>query len=134
MENEHRTLQGDARKIVVKNYFMRNGFTSLNGKCVANCFDGVFVKGKTVYVVETKPLNANGTINLNGPVKNAGSDETLPRQMSDKWIESRLNELSKGTDQMKQAAVLIKQAIKDEKLVKVVAGVDTKSITIVKLK
>ena len=42
--------------------------------------------------------------------------------------------LSEGTTQMKQAAKLIESAIDSGNLVKVVAGADTKGMTLVKLK
>ena len=61
-------IQGEAREFVAQNYFMRNGYTPLEGKCGSgNCFDGVYLKDGKVYVVEVKPLNANGSIKLSGP-------------------------------------------------------------------
>lgn len=128
------TLQGDAREVVVNNYFMRNGFTPLEGKCGANCFDGVFVKGDKVYIVETKTLNANGTIKLSGPVKNANGVTTLDTQMSEKWVNYGFDRLSEGTLQMQQTAALIKQAKEAGNLIKVVAGANSKGVTMVKLK
>lgn len=83
-------LQGEAREYIANSYFMRNGFTPLEGKCGSgNCFDGVYVKGNTVYVNEVKPLNANGSIKLSGP---PGAMDT---QMTDKWIESAIDRLKK---------------------------------------
>lgn len=127
------TLQGDAREIVVNNYFMRNGFTSLDGKCGANCFDGVFVKGDKVYIVETKPLNVDGTMSLNAADKNTN----LPRQMSDDWIRSRAKELvDSGELTLRATGKKLLDALDPSKkiqLVKVVAGADSKGVTFVKL-
>lgn len=49
--------------LIPNNYFERNGFTALDGKCGANCFDGVYIKGDKVIINEVKPLSANGSIN-----------------------------------------------------------------------
>ena len=76
------TLQGDLREYVANSYFMRNGFTSFEGKCGRNCFDGVYIKGDLVYINEVKPLNANGSIKLTG----ANSGTKLDAQMTDEWI------------------------------------------------
>ncbi|KAB0644776.1 contact-dependent inhibition toxin BcpA [Burkholderia latens] len=121
-------LQGQAREYVANNYFVRNGFTPLNGKCGVNCFDGVYIKGDTVYINEVKPLNATGSIQLNGP---SGS---LPTQMSDKWIDSAVTRLRNGDASQRATADLIQKAIDSDKLVKVVTGVNSNGATLVKLK
>lgn len=124
------TLQGDAREIVVNNYFARNGFTSLDGKCGANCFDGVFVKGDKVYIVETKPLNANGTIKLSPE-----SETGLPAQMTNPWIKDRIRQLAESSDpNLKKTAAILDAAQKSNSIIKVVAGADAKGVTFVKLK
>ena len=126
------TLQGDAREIVVNNYFMRNGFTPLEGKCGTNCFDGVFVKGDKVYIVETKPLGADGTIKL------SPEDGLLPPQMTNAWIESRAKALIDINKlDLKATGETILQAFKPDskiELVRVIAGADSKGVTLVKLK
>ncbi|MBO7776116.1 contact-dependent inhibition toxin BcpA, partial [Burkholderia pseudomallei] len=121
-------LQGQAREYVANNYFVRNGFTPLDGKCGVNCFDGVYIKGDTVYINEVKPLNTNGSIQLNGP---SGS---LPTQMSDKWIDSAVTRLRNGDASQRATADLIQKAIDSDKLVKVVTGVNSNGATLVKLK
>lgn len=123
------TEQGALREQVTNGYFARNGYTQLEGKCGSNnCFDGVFIKGDTVYVVETKPLQVNGAIKLNGPEGN------LPTQMSPEWIEYAAKELAKTSDPVKQqTAALILQADKQGSLVKIVAGVNENGVTLVKL-
>lgn len=124
--------QGTLREIVADNYFQRNGFQALDGKCGSgNCFDGVYVKGNTVYVNEVKPLNADGTIKLTGP---RGNQQT---QMSDEWIESAVGRLNNGTPAQKEVAAKIRLALDGKdglSLVRVVTGLDSKSMTIVKLK
>nr|WP_275761232.1 hemagglutinin repeat-containing protein [Ralstonia pseudosolanacearum] len=122
-------LQGDLREYVANNYFVRNGFTPMEGKCGSgNCFDGVYVKGNSVYINEVKPLNANGSIQLSGPSGN------LPTQMTDAWVDNAINRLanSGNPDAVRTAEILFK-AKKDGTLVKIVTGVDGKGITAVKL-
>ncbi|MBY8610528.1 contact-dependent inhibition toxin BcpA [Burkholderia arboris] len=121
-------LQGQAREYVANNYFVRNGFTPLDGKCGVNCFDGVYIKGDAVYINEVKPLNANGSIQLNGP---SGG---LPTQMTDKWIDSAVTRLRNGDASQRATADLIQKAIDSDKLVKVVTGVNSNGATLVKLK
>lgn len=123
--------QGTLREIVADNYFQRNGYTVLDGKCGSgNCFDGVYVKGNTVYVNEVKPLNADGTIKLSGPTAN---QET---QMSEVWIKGAVARLSEGTPAQKEVAATIQKAINagNGSFVRVVTGVDSNGMTIVKLK
>ncbi|PRH34615.1 cell surface protein, partial [Burkholderia gladioli] len=121
-------LQGQAREYVANNYFVRNGFTPLDGKCGVNCFDGVYIKGDTVYINEVKPLNANGSVQLNGP---SGS---LPTQMTDGWIDSAVARLRSGDANQRVTADLIQKAIDSGKLVKVVTGVNSNGATLVKIK
>ncbi len=121
-------LQGQAREYVANNYFVRNGFTPLDGKCGVNCFDGVYIKGDTVYINEVKPLNANGSVQLNGP---SGS---LPTQMTDGWIDSAVARLRSGDANQRATADVIQKAIDSGKLVKVVTGVNSNGATLVKIK
>ncbi|HDR8913896.1 TPA: contact-dependent inhibition toxin BcpA [Burkholderia multivorans] len=121
-------LQGQAREYVANNYFVRNGFTPLDGKCGVNCFDGVYIKGDTVYINEVKPLNANGSVQLNGP---SGS---LPTQMTDGWIDSAVTRLRSGDANQRATADLIQKAIDSGKLVKIITGVNSNGATLVKIK
>ena len=100
----------------------------MEGKCGSNCFDGVYIKGDKVYINEVKPLNSDGTIKLSGP---SGAMDT---QMTDAWIDSAINRLEKGSAEQMATAVKIRSAIDNNALVKIVTGVDTKGMTIVKLK
>jgi filamentous hemagglutinin len=120
-------LQGDAREYVANNYFVRNGFTSLDGKCGVNCFDGVYLKGNTVYINEVKPLNVDGSIKLNGPTAN------LATQMTDSWITSAVGRLNSGSAEQRAVAAQIESAISNNSLVKVVTGVDSNGMIVVKL-
>ncbi|CAN0645080.1 hypothetical protein BCEP27_40237 [Burkholderia cepacia] len=123
-------LQGQAREYVANNYFVRNGFTPLDGKCGANCFDGVYIKGDTVYVNEVKPLNKSGSINLNPENPATG----LPTQQTDNWVEYAIKRLKDTEDpQFVNTATVIEQAMKKEKLVKLVSGVDSNGMVIVKI-
>jgi filamentous hemagglutinin len=120
------------REKVTNDYFARNGFAQLESKCGSNnCFDGVFVKGDTVYVVETKPLQANGAIKLNGP------EGDLPTQMTQGWIDYSVKRLLETGDPAKQqTAALIQKALDPQSninLVKIVAGVNENGVTLVKL-
>jgi filamentous hemagglutinin len=124
--------QGTLREIVADSYFQRNGYTALDGKCGSgNCFDGVYVKGNSVYINEVKPLNADGTIKLTGP---SGNQQT---QMSDAWIQGAVKRLKEGTPLQKATAEVIAKALDPEQggsLVKVVTGVNSNGMTIIKLK
>jgi filamentous hemagglutinin len=122
--------QGAVREEVMSSFFTRSGFQPLDGKCGTNCFDGVFVKGDQVYVVETKPLNADGSIALSGPSKST----PLPTQMSDEWIEYTYNRLigSRNPDLI-NTGKLIEAARNSGNLVKVVVGIDSNGMTIVRL-
>ena len=121
------TEQSALREKVTNSFFARNGFTQLEGKCGSNnCFDGVFVKGNTVYVVETKPLQANGAIKLDNSTGNV--------QLEKEWIEYSADRLVKTGDPAKQqTAALVLQAAKQGNLVKIVAGVNENGVTLVKL-
>jgi len=126
--------QGTLREIVADSYFTRNGYTALDGKCGSgNCFDGVYIKGNTVYINEVKPLNVNGTIKLSGENPATG----LKTQMTDEWIEGAVKRLKNGTREQQAAAEKIETALKPDSklsLVKVVTGVDSSGMTIIKLK
>jgi filamentous hemagglutinin len=122
-------VAGALREYAADSYFMRNGFTRLEGKCGSNCFDGVYVKGDMVYINEVKPLNADGSIKLNG------STGTLPTQMSDDWVEyavKRLGDLN--PPEATRTATLIRGAKENGTLVKMVTGVNNNGMTVVKLK
>nr|WP_269848296.1 hemagglutinin repeat-containing protein [Ralstonia sp. ASV6] len=122
------TLQGNLREYVANNYFVRNGFTPLEGKCGSNCFDGVYVKGNTVYINEVKPLNADGSIQLNG------STATLPTQMTDAWVESAISRLRLSGDPAAiQTADRIAAARANNQLVKVVTDLNNQGMTAIKL-
>lgn len=58
--------------------FYVNGYKVYDGKCGANCFDGVYEKNRIIYINEVKPMNENGSIKLNS--ENSGTK--LAVQMS----------------------------------------------------
>ncbi len=123
-------LQGQAREYVANNYFVRNGFTPLDGKCGANCFDGVYVKGNTVYVNEVKPLNESGSISLNPE----NGTTKLPTQQTDDWIAYSVKRLKDSENpQLVETANVVEQALKSGNLVKLVSGVDSNGMVIVKI-
>lgn len=113
------TAQGDLSEFVVNNFFARNGYTVLDGKCGSNCFDGVYIRGKTVYINEMKPLKADGSIKLNGP------QGSLPTQMTDSWIDQALIKLDSGTAAQKDVAKQIRDAINEGRLVKMATAFDS---------
>ena len=122
--------QGVLREKVTNDYLARSGFTQLEGKCGSNnCFDGVFVKGNTVYIVETKPLQANGAIKLD--------NSTGYVQLDKDWIEYSASRLiATGDPAKQQTAALIQKALDSQSninLVKIVAGVNENGVTLVKL-
>ncbi len=120
-------LQGQAREYVANNYFVRNGFTPLDGKCGVNCFDGVYVKGDKVYINEVKPLNANDSIQLNGP------SGDLPTQMSDAWIQRSIDRLkASGNPELVKTADTIESARANGNLIKVVSGIDSNGMSLIK--
>ncbi len=117
--------------LIPNNYFERNGFTALDGKCGANCFDGVYIKGDKVIINEVKPLSANGSIKLSGANDSTG----LKTQMSDDWIKSRANELIKSGDATKiEVGSLILQAGRTRNLTAIVSGVSSSGMVIVRVK
>ena len=123
-------LQGEAREIVADTYFIRNGFTKLDGKCGSgNCFDGVYIKGDKIYINEVKPLNADGSIKLSGENQATG----LKTQMTDDWIKSAVSRLKSGNAEQQATGKLLENTPAD-KLVKIVSGVNSNGMTIVKLK
>ncbi|MDY0745364.1 hypothetical protein SNE35_12655 [Paucibacter sp. R3-3] len=107
----------------------RNGYIKLDGKCGSNCFDGVYLKDGNIVISEVKPLNADGSIQLNGP------SQRLPTQMEMAWIESRAKQLAKGTPSQKETGDLILKAIGDggNAVTRVVTGVNSGGMTLVKL-
>lgn len=123
-------LQGQAREYVANNYFVRNGFMPLDGKCGANCFDGVYVKGNTVYVNEVKPLSESGSISLNP----ANGATKLPTQQTDDWVASSIRRLKDSENpHLVETANVVEQALKNGNLVKLVSGVDANGMVIVKI-
>lgn len=93
-----------------------------------NCFDGVYLKGNTVFINEVKPLSNNGSISLNGDTPG------LPTQMTDAWIRNAADRLEQtGRSDAIKTAEMIRSALSDGRLVKVVTAVDSKSITLIKL-
>ncbi len=122
--------QGALREYVADNFYLRNGFTKLDGKCGSNCFDGVYVKDGQIFINEVKPLNADGTIKLSS---NSGS--SIGVQMDEIWIRSRADVLSNGTPSQKATANLIFKALDQggSGVTRVVTGVNSNGITIVKL-
>ncbi|ADJ62810.1 filamentous hemagglutinin N-terminal domain-containing protein [Herbaspirillum seropedicae] len=120
--------QGELREMVSDFYFSRNGYKSFDGKCGVNCFDGVYLKGNTVFINEVKPLSNNGSISLNGDTPG------LPTQMTDAWIRNAADRLEQtGRSDAIKTAEMIRSALSDGRLVKVVTAVDSKSITLIKL-
>ncbi|MCH7344727.1 hemagglutinin repeat-containing protein [Pelomonas sp. CA6] len=121
--------QGTLREYVADNYYLRNGYTSLDGKCGSNCFDGVYLKDGKLFINEVKPLNADGSIKLSGP------SGTLPTQMDRAWIESRAKELANGTPSQREVGNLILKAMEPGGggVTPIVTGVNSSGITVVKL-
>jgi filamentous hemagglutinin len=128
-------LQGEAREYVANNYFLRNGYQPLEGKCGSgNCFDGVYLKDGKVYINEVKPLNADGTVKLAGPSVRADGS-TLDTQLSDSWVQYSIDRLaSSSSAETRRAAGIIQKALDEKTLVKLVSGVDAAGMTIVKIK
>ncbi|MBB1630552.1 hypothetical protein [Cupriavidus sp. UME77] len=124
-------LQGEAREYVANNYFVRNGFKPLEGKCGSgNCFDGVYIKGDMVYVNEVKPLGADNSIKLSG--KNLATN--LAPQMSDQWIAGAIKRLEgSGNADAISTAKILKYAIDNNRLTKMVTGVNKNGMTVVKI-
>ena len=125
------TLQGEVRELVADNYFIRNGYTPLNGKCGSNCFDGVYLKDGKIYISEVKPLNTDGTIKLSP--KNDATN--LAAQMPDKWIADAIGALRRsGSPESIRTAHAISVAMDSCKLVKVISGINQDGMTVVKLR
>ena len=119
------------RESIADQYFKRNGFVALNGKCGVNCFDGVYIKGNQVVLSEVKPLASNNTIKLSDNLK---SPNNIGVQMTDTWITTRVAELRSTGDAAKiLAADTIERAMFDGRLVKIVSGVNENGMTFVKL-
>ena len=124
----------DVRETVSDAYFTQNGFTKLDGKCGAQCFDGVYIKHGEIYIVEVKPLNANGSITLSS---NSKSPNNIGVQMSDNWINSRARELAKNgaTPEAKATGRTILTELKKEGgfVNKIVVGVNDQTMVTVNL-
>ena len=130
--------QGSLRETVMNNYFIENGFKPLNGKCGANCFDGVYVKGDKVYVVESKPLKANGAVQLNPAVEPdpASGYEGLPMQMTKEWVENRAINLKGSNDIGKSYTgklILNTLKINPDNLVRVIVASDNNRMVLMKM-
>jgi hypothetical protein len=123
------TAKGNIGEAVMDSYFERSGYKALDGKCGAQCFDGVYVKDGKVYINEVKPMGADGSIQLSGPNQATG----LPTQMSEDWIKDRLIILRDGTPAQKETAKIIDQAMRDKTLVRVVTGVNSSGATMAKV-
>lgn len=120
----------DLREFVADSYFMRNGFTRLEGKCGANCFDGVYLKDGKVYINATKPLGTNNSISLSPADPKTG----LPAQMSDSWIDSAVRRLATSADPAaRKTATIIQDAIDKGTIIKLVTGVNSKGATVIKI-
>ena len=122
---------GDLREAISDSYFANSNYTKLDGKCGAQCFDGVYLKHGELYIVEVKPWKENGAIQLTPRNRNT----LLPRQMSDKWINDRVNHLlAHGTPEAKETARLIHEAIEKKRPInKVVIGIRHDSAVTVNL-
>lgn len=123
-------VQGALREYVADSYFLRNGYVRLEGKCGGgNCFDGVYVKGRQVVVNEVKPLNSTGSVSLSG---NSGT--SLGTQMSDIWVNGAVQRLKvSGSPDALRVAKLIEDAAKTGTLTRVVSGVGSTEMKIVKI-
>jgi filamentous hemagglutinin len=123
-------VAGDLREFVADSYFMRNGFTRLEGKCGANCFDGIYLKDGKVYINEVKPIGSNNSISLSPANPNTG----LPAQMSDSWIDSAVSRLATSADPAaRKTATIIQDAIDRGVVIKLVTGVNSKGATVIKI-
>jgi filamentous hemagglutinin len=121
---------GAVREHVSNSYFERNGFTSMDGKCGSNCFDGVYIKGDQVIVNEVKPLNADGSIKLS-PAQPSG----LPTQGTNDWVKDRALALIDTKDPAKvEVGKLILEANRAGKLTTTISGVNSNGMVIVKVK
>ena len=130
LDSLSKTAAGTVRETVANSYFESNGFKVLDGKCGVNCFDGVYTKGNQVIVNEVKPLNANGSIELN-PSQPSG----LPTQGTIQWVKDRAQALIDTKDPIKmETGYKILNAEKSGNLTTVVSGVNGNGMVIVKVK
>jgi len=121
--------KGKIGEELTTSYFERNGYKSLPGKCGSdNCFDGVFVKDGQVYIVETKPLNPDGSIKLNS------ATSTLPSQMSDGWINDVMRRLRESPETIGTFDFLRNHIEGGGTISKVAVGVNGNNVVLVPLK
>ena len=122
---------GYLREYISNNYFLRNGYRSLEGKCGGgNCFDGVYIRGDKVIINEVKPMSANGSIKLSGANPATG----LPTQMTDAWVRNAVARLeNSGNDAAKETAKIIIDAYDRGNLIKTITGVRSDGINLVKI-
>lgn len=113
---------GKVRETISNLYFANNGFKPLDGHCNSQCFDGVYEKNGEIYVVEVKPYNRKGDVELRPENKKT----RLPAQMTDSWVIDRAKELRKMNDVAKKStAVKILDAYDNEKPInKIVMAID----------
>jgi hypothetical protein len=124
------TVKGNLAETAVDSYFQRNGYKALDGKCGAQCFDGVYIKDGKVYVSEVKPMDSAGSIQLSP--ENAATK--LPTQMTPEWIENRAIYLrNNGTPEQIRTAQTILDAIENKSIVRIVTGVNPSGATMVQL-
>ena len=123
-------LSGEMRETVSDAYFTQHGFTKLDGKCGAQCFDGVYIKHGEIYIVEVKPLSSKGTIQLS---PNKGSN--IGTQMSNEWIANRAEYLEKKgkNPEAKLTGEKVLSALKNGNVNKIVVGVNDKTMVTVNL-
>ncbi|MDZ7919576.1 hypothetical protein [Rhodoferax sp.] len=130
LDSLNSTAAGTLRETVSNSYFERNGFKALDGKCGSNCFDGVYIKGDQVIVNEVKPLNADGSIQLN-PSQPSG----LPTQGTTQWVLDRADFLKKSSDPvLKQTGQKILDAYDSGNLMTTITGINKNGMTIVRVK
>ncbi len=87
------------------------------------------MKNGEIYVVEVKPLKERGSVKLNSANQSTGLDV----QMSDKWIVSRANELTRSNNAQAVATgrAIIKASREGKPINKIVVGVnDSRAITV----
>ncbi|MEJ7139169.1 hemagglutinin repeat-containing protein [Comamonadaceae bacterium SL12-8] len=122
---------GVLREEISDAYFLKDGFTKLDRKCGSNCFDGVYTKNGEIYIVEVKPLQEHGALKLSSGDKGTG----LPVQMSDAWVENRIDALSRaGSASARETAEILKNAKKSGVGInKIVVGVDDRRMMTVSL-
>nr|WP_227559188.1 VENN motif pre-toxin domain-containing protein [Acinetobacter bereziniae] len=129
LNNTDNNKSGILREEIADSYFKNSGYTKLESKCGSNCFDGVYMKNGEIYVVEVKPLKERGSVKLNS----ANQSTVLDVQMSDKWIVSRANELTRSNNAQAVATgrAIIKASREGKPINKIVVGVnDSRAITV----